>query len=130
VRQQDEAEMTDSEKTRKDLDLDIALAHVDGDRQLLAELAALFLQDYARLLKEIRDAISEEDFTGFERGAHTLKGRLAFFGIQRVREMALKLEMMGRAHNSEQASQSLALIETEMEKVLPEFEALTQGQNT
>jgi two-component system, sensor histidine kinase and response regulator len=129
LHQQGEAgEMTDLGKVRRDLDLDIALSHVDGDRQLLAELAVLFLQDYPRLLEEIRDSILKADFMGIERGAHTLKGRLAFFGIQRVREMALGLEMMGRTHNVAQALHALAAIETEMRGILPEFEALAREQ--
>lgn len=107
----------------------IALSHVDGDRELLAELAALFLKDYPRLLEEMRKGILQSDFSGLERGAHTLKGRLAFFGILRVREMALGLEMMGRGHDLAQAGQSLAAIETEMKGVLPEFEALVREQS-
>ena len=129
LHQQDRVgEMTDSEKPGKDLDLGIALSHVDGDRELLAELAALFLKDYPRLLEEMREAMLQSDFSGLERGAHTLKGRLAFFGIQRVREMALGLEMMGRGYNLAQAGQSLATIATEMKSVLPEFEALVREQ--
>jgi HPt (histidine-containing phosphotransfer) domain-containing protein len=127
-RQEKIGEMTDLEKSGKDLDLEIALSHVDGDQQLLAELAALFLKDYPRLLEEMRDSIVKADFAGLERGAHTLKGRLAFFGIQRVRDMALGLEMMGRGHDLARATQSLAAIEDAMKGILPEFEVLTREQ--
>ncbi|MBN1566274.1 MAG: Hpt domain-containing protein [Acidobacteria bacterium] len=120
--------MADSEELRKDMDLDIALSHVDGDRQLLAELAALFLKDYPRLVREMREFLIRTDFAGLERTAHTLKGRLAFFGIQRVREMALKLEMMGRGQELAHAEQLLASIETEMKNVLPEFVGLAREQ--
>jgi HPt (histidine-containing phosphotransfer) domain-containing protein len=128
-RQGKAGEMTDSEKVGKGLDLSIALSHVDGDRQLLAELAVLFLQDYPRLVREMRESILKSDFSVLERAAHTLKGRLAFFGIQRVREMALELEMMGRSHESTGAEQSLASIETEMKSIFPEFEALAREQS-
>ena len=121
--------MTGSEKAKKDMDLGIALSHVDGDRQLLAELAELFLQDYPRLLEEIRNSIPKADFVTLERGAHTLKGRLAFFGIQRIREMALALEEMGKTHDIARASQSLVAIQNEMEGILPEFESLSREQN-
>jgi HPt (histidine-containing phosphotransfer) domain-containing protein len=130
LHQRDKADkMTDSEEVGRNLDLGIALSHVDGDRQLLAELAALFLKDYPRLLEEMRESILKSDFSGLERGAHTLKGRLAFFGIQRVREMALELEMMGRRRESARTGQSLAAIETEMKGILPEFEALAREQS-
>jgi len=121
--------MTGSEKAKKDMDLGIALSHVDGDRQLLAELAELFLQDYPRLLEEIRDSIPKADFATLERGAHTLKGRLAFFGIQRIRQMAMALEEMGKTHDIAHAGQSLVAIQNEMEGILPEFVSLSREQN-
>ena len=106
------------------MDLDVALSHVDGDRALLAELADLFLQDYPRLIEEMRDSIARSDFMGLERGAHTLKGRLAFFGIQRIRDMALDLEILGRTRDLTEGVRSLHAIEAEMDKILPEFKAL------
>ena len=121
--------MRGSEEAGNKLDLKIALSHVDGDRQLLAELAELFLQDYPRLLEEMRQAILKLDFPVLERAAHTLKGRMAFFGIESVRAIALELEMMGRAHDSARTGQSLAAIEDEMKAVLAEFEALVPEQN-
>ena len=121
--------MTGSSVEKK-LNLDVALSHVDGDMQLLAELAALFVQDYPRLMEEMRSSISTADSSTLERAAHTLKGRLAFFGIQKAREQASELEMLGRTQNLTHAAQSLAKIEAEMESILPEFEALAREQNT
>jgi len=112
----------------KKLDLAVALSHVDGDMQLLAELAALFLQDYPRLLEEIRGSITNADSACLERAAHTLKGRLAFFGIQKAREQALGLEISGRDQNLAGAGQALAEIEIEMESILPEFALLSRDQ--
>jgi HPt (histidine-containing phosphotransfer) domain-containing protein len=130
LRQQNEAgEMTGSSVEKK-LILDVALSHVDGDMQLLAELAALFVQDYPRLMEEIRSSISTADSSTLERAAHTMKGRLAFFGIQKARELAMELETLGRTQALTHAAQSLAKIEAEMESILPEFEALAREQNT
>lgn len=121
--------MTGAEEAGKKLDLKVALSHVDGDRQLLGELAELFLQDYPRLLEEMRNAILKSDFPVLERAAHTLKGRMAFFGIESVRAMALALELKGRARDSALTGQSLTAIEDEMRGVLPEFEALVPGRS-
>ncbi len=122
--------MTDFEETGKDFDLDVAMAHVGGEVELLAELAELFLKDYPRLLKEMKDAISQVDPSVLERAAHTLKGRLAFFGVHRMGEQALGLEMMGRNHNFSLAVRALNQIEAGMESVLPEFVSLTHKQKT
>jgi two-component system sensor histidine kinase/response regulator len=116
--------VTDSNTTGENLDLEIALSHVGGDLDLLSELASLFLQDYPRLLAEMQDAIRQGSDSDLERAAHTLKGRLAFFGVLKVRDQALALEMMGRTHNSVQAASAFAEIESEMACILPEFAAL------
>jgi HPt (histidine-containing phosphotransfer) domain-containing protein len=118
----------DSDKTGRALDLAIALAHVDGDRQLLAELAAVFYQDYPRLRSEAERSIAQGDHSGLERAAHTLKGRLAFFGIQKAREQVAALETMGRINDLSRAMQALAEIETEMESILSEMESLSREQ--
>jgi len=120
--------MIKSENTGRALDLDVALAHVDGDRQLLAELAALFVRDYPRLRDEARESIGKEDHSGLERAAHTLKGRLAFFGIQTGREQTIALEMMGRTGDLSRAAQVLASVESALESLLPELESLFKGQ--
>jgi two-component system, sensor histidine kinase and response regulator len=122
--------MMGSEEVKKDMDLDIALSHVDGDMQLLAELAELFLQDYPRLLEEIRESIPKADFSVLERGAHTLKGRLAFFGIRRIRDLASNLEDMGRTGDQSHSMQALKTIEIEMGKILPEFDALAREKSS
>jgi HPt (histidine-containing phosphotransfer) domain-containing protein len=122
--------MMHSKETGHALDLNIALAHVDGDRQLLAELAALFVQDYPRLRDEARDSILQGDYSGLERAAHTLKGRLAFFGILQAREQTINLETMGRMKDLSCARQALAEVETEMKNVLLELESISREQNT
>ena len=119
-----------SEKPGKVLDLSIALAHVDGDSQLLSELAAIFLQDYPHLMEEASHSILQDDCPGLERAAHTLKGRLAFFGIPGLRDQVSSLEEMGREQNLAGARQALAGIEMEMKPVLSEFEALLREQGS
>jgi two-component system sensor histidine kinase/response regulator len=111
------------------LDLEIALAHVGGDRQLLAELSTMFLLDYPRLLEEAKNSILEGDSSRLERAAHTLKGRLAFFGIHKAQEMALELETMSRMKDLVRSRILVTEIESEMNSVLSEFESLSREQN-
>ena len=120
--------MTDSNKATKEMDLAVALSHVDGDIQFLAELAELFLQDYPRLLDEMRHSILLGNHSDLERAAHTLKGRLAFFGLNTMRDKAFGLEMMGRERNSTNTTRALAEIESAMEGILPEFTLLVHEQ--
>src|SRR5207302_3469180 len=55
-----------------------------GDGDLIATLVREFLNDGARLLAAIRDAIAEGDPQAVERTAHTLKGASANLGAVRV----------------------------------------------
>jgi HPt (histidine-containing phosphotransfer) domain-containing protein len=126
--QVEDCEMTDSSKANREMDLDIALSHVDGDIQFLAELAELFLQDYPRLMEEMRYSIVQGNHSDLERAAHTLKGRLAFFGLNRMRDMLFGLEMLGRERKSGNSKQVLAEIESAMERILPEFTSLVREQ--
>ncbi|HTY64255.1 MAG TPA: Hpt domain-containing protein [Acidobacteriota bacterium] len=120
--------MTDSDKAKKEMDLEIALSHVDGDIQFLAELAELFLQDYPRLVEEMRRAILQNNHSELERAAHTLKGRLAFFGLNAMRDRLFTLETMGRERDSASTKQVLAEIESAMGRILPEFTILVREQ--
>lgn len=114
----------DSEDSGGVLNVETALAHVDGDVQLLSELAAMFLQDYAHLIEEMRESIEQGDCARLERTAHTLKGRLAFFGVDRMRAETLALETMGRMCDLVGALEILDSIEAGLGPALPEFQSL------
>jgi len=102
----------------------VALDHVDGDEQLLAELAAMFLEDYPRLMGELKDSINKGDDVIAERTAHTLKGRLAFFGMETERERALQLELLGRQRELTESLRLLSNLENEINSAMPELQAL------
>jgi two-component system, sensor histidine kinase and response regulator len=73
-----------------------ALDEVDGDEELLAELARVFLEDSTRLLSEVQAAAAAGDAGQLMRAAHALKGSVANFGARRAVEAALRLESMGK----------------------------------
>jgi two-component system, sensor histidine kinase and response regulator len=110
------------------LNREAALAQVDGDPVLLAEVVGLFLQDYPRLLSQIKDAGQESDFQAFQRGAHTLKGSLAIFGAQAAVKSALALENMGRERNLAFAEPVYVQLEAEIKHLLPELETLRKAE--
>lgn len=105
------------------------MAHVGGDRELLAELSAMFIEDYPRLLEELKSSIAQSDSSTVERIAHTLKGRLAFFGMTTGMGEAKELEDMGRAGNLAGAWRALAEMAAALEVILPEFQVLSQEQD-
>jgi HPt (histidine-containing phosphotransfer) domain-containing protein len=78
------------------LDHEVAMIRVGGDTELLKELAQLFLEEYPRLLAELRAAHESGDADLVERTAHGLKGSIANFGAQQAVEAALRIEQLGR----------------------------------
>ncbi|HXI27076.1 MAG TPA: response regulator [Vicinamibacterales bacterium] len=72
------------------------LARVGGDRQLLAEISRLFVDDAPRHLERIRRAIDARDAESLRRAAHGLKGAAANFDAEGVVSAARTLEEIGR----------------------------------
>ena len=109
--------------TTPPVDLDKALAVVGGDRGLLQEAVELFLEQvYPRRLQELREALAQQDAGEVKRAAHGLKGTVGSFGGQAVRELAYRLEMMGREGDLSGAQSVLEELETEMERFVAFWE--------
>ena len=98
-------------------DLQAALDGVDGDRDLLLEMAVLFLAQCPQLLTEIKACVERADAKGLERSAHKLKGSIGNFGAERVRLAAQQLEEMGRTGSLTEARVIYATMESEVGRV-------------
>jgi PAS domain S-box-containing protein len=104
--------------------LEEALERVDDDRNLLLELMKLFESERPKLLAQIRQAIASADAGALARSAHTLKGALLNLAASSAAAAALKLETIGRSGNLGQAESYCAVLETELERLHPEFQKL------
>ncbi|HEV3448552.1 MAG TPA: response regulator, partial [Gemmataceae bacterium] len=101
------------------LDEETALERVGGDRELLAELAELFLRECPRLLKEIHAALGAADANQLRSAAHNLKGCVDNFGARGAFAAALKLEILGRNGTFIGADKALADLERALEQLKP-----------
>ncbi|SFU98063.1 hybrid sensor histidine kinase/response regulator [Pseudoduganella namucuonensis] len=79
------------------LDWAAALQRLDGDAELLRELAALFLEDGPQLLRELREAAAAGETGRAARAVHSLKGVLVNFGAMRAIAAATRLGEAVRA---------------------------------
>jgi len=73
-----------------------ALARVEGDRDLLVELIAIFRSESPRMMDDIRAAYRAGDATRLERAAHTLRGSVGSLSARAVGQSAQLLETLGR----------------------------------
>jgi two-component system sensor histidine kinase/response regulator len=106
------------------LDVAAALERVEGDRELLEELARLFADECPKALGEIRQAWESGDAHLLERLAHTMKGSSASLGANKVSEAAFELEQQARSGGIANAGGMIQTLEKQVERVLPEFESL------
>ena len=106
------------------IDLEVALARVGGDLELLREVAGLFLDDYPRELARLRDAVASADANLVERCSHSLKGSVSNFGAPEVSSAALALEERGRAGTLDDAATMLLRLEDALRRLRPELESI------
>jgi CheY-like chemotaxis protein len=99
------------------VDLAAALHRVRGRPEALKRLIALFIDESAKLLPEIRAALDSADAPRLKRAAHTLKGSVACFAAKPAAEAALQLEVMGRDNNLGDAAAAYTALEQEIERV-------------
>ena len=112
--------------TRKEaVDMREALARVDGDKELLGEMAALFLEEYPRFLAQIQEAIDKKDPSSLSYAAHTLKGSVGNFAASDAFEAAFALERIGRQGDLARASAALVDLEAALSLLTPVLGKLT-----
>lgn len=105
-------------------DLSEALARVDGDHELLREMAELFLEESPRFVSEIQTALKNNDIQSLTYAAHTLKGSVGNFAAPEAAEAARQLEHMGRKGELEGAGVILAQLEAALGRLQPALESL------
>lgn len=98
------------------IDIEAILQRVDNDRELLADLFAIFIEDYPNQIEKIKTGIRENNSALVERGAHTLKGAVSNFDVKRCMDIAFDIEQMGRRNDLSHAEESLGDLIAELER--------------
>ena len=100
---------------RETLSWSAALARLEGDNELLAEMAALFVVECPRMLSAIHEAIARQDAKMLERAAHALKGSVGNFAAPAALDAALALEKAADRKDFGQAQLACAILEHALE---------------
>ena len=107
------------------LDLEEALARVEGDRAFLADLVQIYLEESPAMLAAIQAAVAANDPKALQHAAHTLKGSVGNFGATAAFAAAFVLEGMGRQEEISGATAALAVLKQELARLQPALAALT-----
>jgi HPt (histidine-containing phosphotransfer) domain-containing protein len=104
------------------------LARVDGDVALLKEVINMFFSDCAKLMPEIREAVTRHDSKMLAWSAHAFKGSVGNFTTKVAFEAALRLETMGRNGDLAGAEEACAVLEEEVERLKSSLAELTKEE--
>jgi CheY-like chemotaxis protein len=116
-----------SDHTNEVLDRELALARVDGDEGLLADLAKLFCEECPKLLFAVEDAVARRDTAALKRAAHSLKGSMSTFAAREATEAALRLEELASAGELVDAEGAYRLLATQVDRLKQALESLGSG---
>jgi len=108
------------------LDAPELLKFVEGDLNLLRELAATFWETCPQMMADVRKALEGKSPKSLERAAHALKGSLSYFGTSLAYQSVVKLEATGREGTLLGAAGLFAELEkglSELKVALDSFEA-------
>ena len=83
--------------TSEPIDGEALKNRVDGDLDLLRDLAALFAEEAPRLLGQIELAIQQDSAIELEKASHKMKGSVLQFSAAAAASVAFELEQKGRS---------------------------------
>ncbi len=101
------------------------MTRLDNDAGLLQELVAMFQEQSAELLNDIKGAILQGDAKKLQFSAHTLKGSAGTFCAPMTCEAAQILEDMGMNADFTHAAIALAQLEFALQQMIQSLCALS-----
>ncbi len=110
------------------MDRTLALARVDGDEGLLADLARLFCEESPKMMEAVREAVIARDPERLQRAAHSLKGAVATLAAQKAFDAALRLERLGRAGDLADVDKAYAMLEAQVQRLRGVLESMVEGK--
>jgi len=104
-----------------------ALADLDGEEEILRDLAEVLLAERDAMIDAVRNAVARRDAPELRRTAHSLKGAVRVFHAQAAAAAALHLETLGRDADFQDADRALAELEEEVGRLCSELRSHLQN---
>jgi two-component system sensor histidine kinase/response regulator len=95
------------------------LEQTGGSLETLRELVDLFAAECPKLMRRIRDAITNNTPSELQQAAHTLKGSLQIFGVKRPVSAAFRLEILGRDRDLTGTEDAWSALVREIDGLMP-----------
>ncbi|MFH1314371.1 MAG: response regulator [Candidatus Eisenbacteria bacterium] len=101
-----------------------AVKQMEGDVELLKEIAEMFLEESPVLMDRMRQAAADGDCKKLERAAHTIKGSVGNFAARLAFDAAQRVEELGREGDLDHAVEAFKKLEQEIERLKPALASL------
>ena len=103
------------------IDINALRSELEFSPGLVQRLLVIFLENYPKYLKNLKNAIDKKDFFSIEQSAHTLKGSASTIKMDRVKELSLELETAGKQHKAIDYLTKYEELSSTLEKVKSEI---------
>ena len=103
------------------------LEELDGDWEFLEESVEMLKEDSVGLLAQIRTGMAAGDADTVWQGAHTIKSMVGNFAAGPAFATALAIETRGRANDLDGLVAQFEKLESELQRLTSELEALLAG---
>jgi signal transduction histidine kinase/CheY-like chemotaxis protein len=103
------------------------IAGFGGDREILRDVAAVFLDDVPRLIQKLESALGDGDARAVQVAAHTLRGATGHFTSGPALALAQRLELLGRTGNLTEARPLFRSLKDAVEQLWPEIVRLLEA---
>ena len=91
----------------------------DGEPDLLAELAEMFLEDAASRITSLKEAVERDDAEAVEEIAHSLKGSCGNMGVREMHRLSSDLQDAGVSGDLSGARPLIRRLQEELERARP-----------
>ena len=99
------------------IDVEMALDQLDGDRELLDDVVRVFVDTVPDLLRELRSAFSRSDAKQVRASAHSIKGAASNICAEPIRDLAQRIEEMGKQDELEHLDSALVQLQDHMDRL-------------
>ena len=110
------------------LDWEAALLRLNGDEDLLRDLAEVFLEEYPKCLAAIHEGLAAQEWPNVRRAAHTLKGSLGHFMAKSSGAAALQVEQLAAGDDRDALPSAIQTLEAELERIAPVLRSRCERQ--
>ncbi|MGD2295182.1 MAG: Hpt domain-containing protein [Candidatus Aminicenantes bacterium] len=99
------------------IDIASALEKTGGDKEFLAELLSMYVEDFEDKYTELEHAVKQKKTDRILQLAHSLKGASANLGLFPLQEAFFRLELSGRKNDTAEAEKILPLLSQEFDRL-------------